>query len=98
MVDCIEDLLPSFGGAAHLGAIGRTMRRRQTVVRQWLILRAPLDAAARQVLRTQTHADWPPIPRMRAATLARLAHRQLIALGGMNEQRYAKIAALGFKG
>jgi thiamine monophosphate synthase len=35
---------------------------------------------------------------MRAATLARLANRQAIALGGMNRQRYANVAALGFIG
>jgi thiamine-phosphate pyrophosphorylase len=56
-----------------------------------LILISPLDA-------TSTHPGWTPLPRMRAATFARLANRQAIALGGMNRQRYAKIAALGFIG
>jgi hypothetical protein len=35
---------------------------------------------------------------MRAAAFARLAQRRLIALGGMDAQRYAKIAPLGFIG
>lgn len=47
---------------------------------------------------TRSHPDWRPLPRMRAATLARLADRRLIALGGMDAQRYAKIAPLGFIG
>jgi len=47
---------------------------------------------------TRSHPDWRPIPRMRAAALARLAGRQAIALGGMNARRYAKIAQLGFIG
>jgi thiamine-phosphate pyrophosphorylase len=56
-----------------------------------LILVSPIHA-------TPSHPAWTPLPRMRAATLARLANRQAIALGGMNRQRYAKIAALGFIG
>ena len=47
---------------------------------------------------TRTHPDWAPLPKMRAATLARLAGRKAIALGGMNQQRYAKIVPLGFTG
>lgn len=47
---------------------------------------------------TGTHPDWTPLPRARAATLARLARRKAIALGGMNQERYAKIAPLGFIG
>ena len=47
---------------------------------------------------TATHPDWQSLPRMRAAALARLAGRRAIALGGLNEQRYAKIAPLGFIG
>jgi hypothetical protein len=35
---------------------------------------------------------------MRAAALAALADRKLVALGGMNPKRYAKIAPLGFIG
>ena len=47
---------------------------------------------------TRSHPDWSRLPRMRAATLARLAGRKAMALGGMNRQRYAKVAGLGFIG
>ena len=47
---------------------------------------------------TRSHPDWKPLHRMRAATLARLAKRRAVALGGMNRQRFAKIAPLGFIG
>ena len=47
---------------------------------------------------TSSHPDWRPLPRMRAATLARLGGRRLIALGGMNERRFAEVAPLGFIG
>jgi len=50
------------------------------------------------VFRTSTHPDWEPLPRMRAATLARLCDRNAVALGGMNSSRYRKVAALGFAG
>jgi membrane protein DedA with SNARE-associated domain len=33
---------------------------------------------------------------MRAATLARLADRRAIALGGMDQRRFARVQALGF--
>jgi thiamine-phosphate pyrophosphorylase len=56
-----------------------------------LILLSPLHP-------TRSHPDWTPLPRMRAAALARLGGRQLIALGGMDSRRYAKIAPLGFIG
>lgn len=45
---------------------------------------------------TRSHPDWETLPRMRAATLARLAARRATALGGMNRRRYVTIAALGF--
>lgn len=56
-----------------------------------LLLLSPLH-------RTSTHPDWEPMPLMRAATLARLAGRRMLALGGLNARRYAKIAPLGFIG
>jgi len=46
---------------------------------------------------TQSHPNWSPLPRMRAAALARLAGRRLVALGGMNERRFAQVRALGFQ-
>ncbi len=47
---------------------------------------------------TQSHPDWKPLARMRAAALARLARRKLIALGGMDARKFARIRNLGFEG
>lgn len=56
-----------------------------------LILISPL-------YQTSSHPQWEPLPKMRAAALARLAGRRAIALGGMNLGRYARVAPLGFVG
>jgi thiamine-phosphate pyrophosphorylase len=56
-----------------------------------LILLSPLRP-------TRTHPGARPIPRMRAAALAKLGNRHLIALGGMNQARYATLEPLGFIG
>lgn len=66
-------------------------------LRQALLRRTPLLFLS-PVHRTSTHPDWNAIPRMRAASLARLGGRQLIALGGMDSKRYSKVARLGFIG
>ena len=66
-------------------------------LRDALLRRATLILVS-PIHKTRSHPDWPPMPRMRAATLARLAGREAIALGGMNTRRYAKIARLGFIG
>lgn len=50
------------------------------------------------MFKTRSHPDWLPLSRMRAATLARLGNRKLIALGGMTEERYRQVADLGFIG
>jgi thiamine-phosphate pyrophosphorylase len=63
--------------------------RQALLVRSELILVSPIHP-------TRSHPDWKPLPRMRAATLAGLAGRRAVALGGMNARRYAKIAPLGF--
>jgi len=47
---------------------------------------------------TSSHPDRKPIPRMRAAALARLGGRKLLALGGMDARKYALIKRLGFQG
>ena len=47
---------------------------------------------------TRSHPEMRPLPRMRAAALARLAGRHAIALGGMNETRFGAVRALGFQG
>jgi len=62
-----------------------------------LLRRSPLILVS-PIHLTRSHPDWRPMPRMRAAALARLARRRAMALGGMDAQRYAKIAPLGFIG
>ena len=61
-------------------------------------LRSPRLILISPIHPTSSHPDWKPLPRMRAAALARLANRRAIALGGMDERRYAKVARLGFSG
>jgi thiamine-phosphate pyrophosphorylase len=65
--------------------------RRAVLRRTPLILLSP-------IFPTHSHLDWKPLPRMRAAALARLTGRKAIALGGMSQKRYAKVAPLGFIG
>lgn len=65
--------------------------RRALVARPDLLFLSPL-------FRTRSHPDWLPLGRMRAATLARLAKRPVLALGGMDRRRYARIRVLGFAG
>jgi thiamine-phosphate pyrophosphorylase len=65
--------------------------RKAMAARTQLIMLSP-------IFETATHPDWQPIPRMRAATLARLGGRKLVALGGMDARRYARVARLGFCG
>jgi thiamine-phosphate pyrophosphorylase len=65
--------------------------RQALLARSELILLSPIHP-------TGSHPEWKPLPRMRAAALARLAGRKAVALGGMNARRYAKIAPLGFIG
>lgn len=68
-----------------------------TELRAALLRRTPIILLS-PMFETPTHPDWQPLSRMRAATLARLARRNTLALGGMNERRYATIASLGFIG
>lgn len=65
--------------------------RQALLARTRFILLSPLFPTA-------SHPDWKPLPRMRAATLARLGGRRLIALGGMNKRRFVTVAPLGFVG
>jgi thiamine-phosphate pyrophosphorylase len=75
--------------AARVHNVGELTRA--LLHRPKLVLISPLYA-------TSSHPQWKPLPRTRAATLARLAGRGAIALGGMDEKRFAKIAQLGFIG
>jgi thiamine-phosphate pyrophosphorylase len=65
--------------------------RRAMLARTPMILLSP-------IFPTGSHPDWKPVPRMRAAKLARLGRRKLVALGGMNARRFARVKALGFQG
>jgi thiamine-phosphate pyrophosphorylase len=47
---------------------------------------------------TASHPGWTPLPRMRAAALARLGSRKLFALGGMDARKFARVSRLGFQG
>ena len=66
-------------------------------LRRALLERTPVILLS-PIYKTRSHPDWTPLPRMRAAALSRLAKRRLIALGGMDARRHAKIAPLGFIG
>jgi len=66
-------------------------------LRQALLARSPFILLS-PLFPTSSHPDWKPIPRMRAAALARLGRRRLIALGGMNKKRFVTVAPLGFIG
>ncbi|MGI8706101.1 MAG: thiamine phosphate synthase [Sphingomicrobium sp.] len=65
--------------------------RRALYRRVPMILLSPLNS-------TRSHPEWRPIGRMRAAALARLSGRRLLALGGMNERKFRRIECLGFQG
>lgn len=47
---------------------------------------------------TRTHPDWVAMPRMKAASLARLTRSKPLALGGLDAARFRQIAPLGFGG
>ena len=77
----------------------RTAARVHTMheLRQALLRRTPIVLLS-PMFRTRSHPEWRPIPKMRAATFAQLAGRRLIALGGMNDRHYSRVAQLGFVG
>jgi thiamine-phosphate pyrophosphorylase len=65
--------------------------RRALLQRIPLILLSPIHPTA-------THPDWHPIPIMRAAALARLGGRRLVALGGMDARKFKRVERFGFQG
>ncbi len=77
------------------GAAARVHNLRE--LRQALLRRTPLILLS-PLYRTRSHPDWPPLPRMRAAALARLAKRTALALGGMDARRFRQDRRLGFVG
>jgi thiamine-phosphate pyrophosphorylase len=66
-------------------------------LRRALLARTPLTLLS-PIFPTRSHPDWKPITRMRAAALARLGGRRLLASGGMDARRFARIKQLGFQG
>ena len=62
-----------------------------------LLRRTPLILLS-PIYPTSTHPGWPPIPRMRAAALARLGGKRLFALGGMSAKKFKRVERLGFQG
>ncbi|HET9811098.1 MAG TPA: hypothetical protein VFP53_05315 [Sphingomicrobium sp.] len=66
-------------------------------LRQALLKRTPLILLS-PLNRTRSHPGRQPIPRMRAAALARLGGRRLLGLGGMDESKFRRIEPLGFRG
>ena len=66
-------------------------------LRRALLRRTPLILLS-PIYPTASHRDWILLPRMRAAAFARLAGRRLIALGGMDANRFSRVAQLGFQG
>lgn len=65
-------------------------------LRTALLRRTPLILLS-PIYPTNSHPDWQALPRMRAAALARLGGWRLVALGGMNKDRFAQVRALGFQ-
>lgn len=86
---CLTVVSEGRAGAARVHNIAEL--RVALIERRPLILLSPLYP-------TRSHPDWIPFPRMRAAALARLGGRRLIALGGMDARRFARIKRLGFQG
>ena len=79
-------------GAGKSARVHNSRELRQALDRSaWPIFVSPLAP-------TRTHSDWKPLPRMRAAALARLGGRRVYALGGMSPTEFGKIKALGFVG
>ena len=62
-----------------------------------MLKRSPLILLS-PIYPTRSHPEWRPLPRMRAAALTRLGGRKLIALGGMDARKYARVRRLGFQG
>jgi len=66
-------------------------------LRSAMLRRAPLILLS-PLYPTRSHPNWQPLPRMRAAALARLGGRKLLALGGMDARKFAQVRKLGFRG
>ena len=62
------------------------------------LLAKPLLLFVSPLHRTRSHPDWRPMPRMRAAALARLSREPVLALGGMDARRFRQVEPIGFAG
>jgi thiamine-phosphate pyrophosphorylase len=87
-----RDLTIVIEGPGSAARVHNSRELRSAMLRRTpLILLSPLYP-------TQSHPDWQPLPLMRAAALARLGGRKLLALGGMDAHKFARIRNLGFEG
>ena len=84
-VTIVEERRGSTARMHNLGELRRALLKRTP-----FILLSPIYP-------TQSHPGWKPIPRMRAAALARLGGRRLVALGGMDARKFARIRRIGFQ-
>jgi thiamine-phosphate pyrophosphorylase len=77
---------------------GRTAARVHNIreLRRALLRRTPLILLS-PVHPTSSHPDCRPLSRMRAGAIARLGRRRLLALGGMDSRKFARVKALGFQ-
>jgi len=80
---------------AHNGRAERVHNVRE--LRRAMLRRTPLILLS-PIYPTRSHPEWRPLPRMRAAALAHLGRRKLIALGGMDARKFARVRRLGFQG
>jgi len=95
-------LLKRFGRTRRLTIVDEAGRHAARVhdtveLRKAMIARTPLILLS-PMFPTRSHPEWEPMPRMRAAALARLARRRVIGLGGMDHRRFRSIRKLGFIG
>lgn len=100
-------VLVAAGGVSLRGAAGVHARRGHGVVtwpahdrREALAaVRAGADVVlVSPVFATRSHPGAPPLGLWRAAAIARALPVTVIALGGMDERRWRRMAALGFDG
>ena len=82
----------------HFAREGREAARVHNIreLRRALLARTPLVLLS-PIFPTRSHPGWKPIPPMRAAAIARLGGRRLLALGGLDARKFARITRLGFQ-
>lgn len=93
----LRNLAHSRGYIVSVEGRGRAFRVHSLRELTRALLSQPRWVLISPIYETRTHPGWTPLPRMRAAALARLSAGKAVALGGMNAKRYRHLAALGFK-